>query len=314
MFARGRSGPSKAPSTVQCQKCLKRDMSCPIPCGFQKLTYLVRHYSYECKAAPQERPYVARPSRTQQLFNPKLLPKLTNETADAIEKKKGVADELLAQKEAERARKRELEAEEEEPASPPKRRRSYSPDSVSTISTRSPSPVRADDHHRSRARPVAFRDASPQASHGRQRSVDSRDRVSHQPSVSPERALPAKDHVSRRQRSISPYGGSQRRREARTTKDAAELNRPNREFSRSRSRSTSRSRSRSPIRSPARPSSRRGNAGAGRYRDREDRPRRDDGNRPQQPPPQQQPPPPRQRSLSPFSKRLALTQTMNRGR
>jgi hypothetical protein len=38
-----------------------------------------RHYSYECKAVVQERPYVSRPSRTQQLFNPRLVPKLTSD-------------------------------------------------------------------------------------------------------------------------------------------------------------------------------------------------------------------------------------------
>ncbi|AEO62395.1 uncharacterized protein THITE_2106507 [Thermothielavioides terrestris NRRL 8126] len=65
---RARSGPSKAtPSTVQCQKCLKRG-----------------HYSYECKVPPQERPYIPRPSRTQQLFNPKLLPKLSSETPNPL--------------------------------------------------------------------------------------------------------------------------------------------------------------------------------------------------------------------------------------
>ncbi|KAK6431799.1 hypothetical protein LTR95_012032 [Oleoguttula sp. CCFEE 5521] len=37
------------------------------------------HYSYECTASQQDRPYAARPSRTQQLLNPKLAPKLTNE-------------------------------------------------------------------------------------------------------------------------------------------------------------------------------------------------------------------------------------------
>ena len=36
------------------------------------------HYSYECKAQAQERPYISRPSRSQQLLNPKLKPKLTN--------------------------------------------------------------------------------------------------------------------------------------------------------------------------------------------------------------------------------------------
>ncbi|KAL2173226.1 uncharacterized protein P884DRAFT_212602 [Thermothelomyces heterothallicus CBS 202.75] len=66
---RGRTGPSKTPPNVQCQKSAER------------------HYSYECKAAPQERPYVARPSRTQQLFNPKLLPKLASETPNALQER-----------------------------------------------------------------------------------------------------------------------------------------------------------------------------------------------------------------------------------
>ncbi|KAJ4265405.1 hypothetical protein NW762_004693 [Fusarium torreyae] len=64
-----------------------------------------RHYSYECKSSTQERPYVSRPSRSQQFRNPKLVPKLTNETLNPLEKKKGVADEELAKAEAERARK-----------------------------------------------------------------------------------------------------------------------------------------------------------------------------------------------------------------
>lgn len=51
------------------------------------LTLLERHYSYECKATTQERPYVSRPSRSQQLRNPKLVPKLTNETLNPLEKK-----------------------------------------------------------------------------------------------------------------------------------------------------------------------------------------------------------------------------------
>lgn len=37
----------------------------------------LRHYSYECKATA--RPYVSRPSRTQQLLNPRLAPQLTSE-------------------------------------------------------------------------------------------------------------------------------------------------------------------------------------------------------------------------------------------
>ncbi|KAK4131329.1 hypothetical protein BT67DRAFT_444765 [Trichocladium antarcticum] len=57
----------------------------PIQCP--SLTVTERHYSYECKAPPQERPYIARPSRTQQLSNPKLLPKLSNEVPDVLLKK-----------------------------------------------------------------------------------------------------------------------------------------------------------------------------------------------------------------------------------
>ncbi|KAF1345617.1 hypothetical protein EJ07DRAFT_145815, partial [Lizonia empirigonia] len=62
MFRRPGTGPSKASPTTLCQKCLQRG-----------------HYSYECKASAQERPYKSRPSRTQQLLNPQLQPKLTTE-------------------------------------------------------------------------------------------------------------------------------------------------------------------------------------------------------------------------------------------
>jgi hypothetical protein len=51
------------------------------------LTILESHYSYECKASSQERPYVSRPSRSQQFRNPKLVPKLTNDTLNPLEKK-----------------------------------------------------------------------------------------------------------------------------------------------------------------------------------------------------------------------------------
>ncbi|KAM0250341.1 hypothetical protein ACHAQJ_008688 [Trichoderma viride] len=78
------------------------------------LTLSVRHYSYECKAPTQERPYVSRPSRSQQLRNPKLVPKLTSDTPNPLEKKKGIADEELAKLEAERERKRELEERAED--------------------------------------------------------------------------------------------------------------------------------------------------------------------------------------------------------
>lgn len=145
---RGRGGPRQStPANVQCQKCLKRG-----------------HYSYECKTGAQERPYNARPSRTQQLLNPKLVPKLTNEAPESATKKKGVADEELAKKEAERARRRELEDDDEVGFRESGSKRERSVDSVSTISTRSAKspPPRRD------------RDVSPPTrQHRRSRSIDS---------------------------------------------------------------------------------------------------------------------------------------------
>ncbi|RSL50525.1 hypothetical protein CEP54_011903 [Fusarium duplospermum] len=127
----------------------------------RKLDVKERHYSYECKAASQERPYVSRPSRSQQFRNPKLVPKLTNDKLNPLEKKEGVADEQLAKVEAERARKREREERDDELIeSAAKRPRSVSSHSVSTISTgasRSPSPAR----ERTRSPLPARRSRSP---------------------------------------------------------------------------------------------------------------------------------------------------------
>ncbi|KAG7130811.1 hypothetical protein HYQ45_010469 [Verticillium longisporum] len=96
-----------------------------------------RHYSYECKEPAQARPYVPRPSRTQQLRDPKLLPKLTEATPNEAENKKGIADAELAKREAERERQRALEARDAAPGDdkPRRRDRSASIDSVSAIST-----------------------------------------------------------------------------------------------------------------------------------------------------------------------------------
>ncbi|KAF2872418.1 zinc knuckle-domain-containing protein [Massariosphaeria phaeospora] len=116
--ARGRS---KATGSTVCQKCLQRG-----------------HYSYECTVTAQQRPYKPRPSRTQQLLDPKLKPKLTTEVPNDLLRKTGVADELLAKKEEERRGKRSRDDD----GHSRKRSRSisYSSDSASTISTnRSPS-------------------------------------------------------------------------------------------------------------------------------------------------------------------------------
>lgn len=113
MFRRPGTGRSKASTDTLCQKCLKRG-----------------HYSYECKAPAQERPYKPRPSRTQQLLNPNLKPKLTTEVPVDLVRKKGVADQILKKKEEDRKRARSLSTS--------------SIDSVSTISTnRSPSRSRS---------------------------------------------------------------------------------------------------------------------------------------------------------------------------
>lgn len=267
-----------------------------------QLTFLERHYSYECKASAAERPYIPRPSRTQQLFNPKLLPKLTS--AVPPQDKKGVADEILAQREAERAKKKELERDDESPSryvSPRRSRsRSASVDSVSTISTRSPSP-RPSRHSRSpprRAHAQDFFEPPPKAPSARQRSVDSRDRYSSRRSESPVKHSSRKGSPPPRRRSPSP-----RRERGRERGRGSGRARPSR-----RDYSVSESRSRSPVRSPVRRDSKGENHRAGGYyRDRAS---------PQRPPKREPspPPPPRERSLSPFSKRLALTQSMNMGR
>ncbi|ORY08921.1 zinc knuckle-domain-containing protein [Clohesyomyces aquaticus] len=132
-------GRSKATPSTQCQKCLQRG-----------------HYSYECKASAQERPYKSRPSRTQQLLNPQLKPKLMTEVPDDLQKKKGVADALLAKKEEERGRKSDRgDADSRGPSR--KRSRSVSTDSVSTVSTnlsrpQSRSPVRSERNGKSSLR------------------------------------------------------------------------------------------------------------------------------------------------------------------
>jgi hypothetical protein len=70
---------SRASASTLCQKCLKRDKSHLSPLDNEADIQASRHFSYECKAAAQERPYIARPSRTQQLLNPKLAPKLSSD-------------------------------------------------------------------------------------------------------------------------------------------------------------------------------------------------------------------------------------------
>ncbi|KAH9892331.1 hypothetical protein F4778DRAFT_316543 [Xylariomycetidae sp. FL2044] len=288
-----RRGPTKStPANVQCQKCLKRG-----------------HYSYECKASAQERPYVSRPSRTEQLLNPKLLPKLTSEMPDALEKKKGVADEELAKREAERARKRQLERDDEySDHEPQKRPRSASYNSVSSISTRG-SPPRRNARKLSRSPSAAERgrySPSPARHDARRQSYDSESDRHGSPSA-PRRFIDDEPHHSFQR------GGSSPAREPSPihSRYSARRQSPDHKTTYSRSGRDSRS----PSRSPSPENTRRFRSRSpNRYGGRGRSPPRHGRNRAGQSrggPPRREG---RERSLSPFSKRLALTQAMNLGR
>ncbi|KAF5385700.1 hypothetical protein D9757_005453 [Collybiopsis confluens] len=88
---RSRNAPRAISSTV-CQKCLGTG-----------------HYTYECKGS---RPYISRPSRTQQMENPKVLAKLKDsgkpsvEVPEEFKKPSGTANRILEAKEKERAGKK----------------------------------------------------------------------------------------------------------------------------------------------------------------------------------------------------------------
>ncbi|PBP18632.1 hypothetical protein BUE80_DR010612 [Diplocarpon rosae] len=252
-------GPSKATASTLCQKCLKRD-------------------NYECKAVVQERPYVSRPSRTQQLLNPKLLPKLASDVSQDLLRKKGIADELLAKADQERGRKRERQNEDLEFRGATKRVRSTSATSasVSSISTgisRSPSPRQA--------RKSARRSISPP-----------RRRTSPSMSASAPRSGLADSEKKRKRESFSSvdsYSSAERQQ----SRDRANTRRRYQKASPvARGRTTE---SRSP------------------YKKRQDSSHDRQRARNLIEGTENTPLPPRERSLSPFSKRLALTQAMNGG-
>ncbi|CAD0088775.1 unnamed protein product [Aureobasidium mustum] len=114
------------------------------------------HYSYECKAQAQERPYISRPSRSQQLLNPKLKPKLANiAPTPTLTEQEYARPRLDTTSSAvhkpiqERPRKRSLDDMDDHRSSRKRSRSaaSFSSGSVSTISTRSPSPERPRYRH-----------------------------------------------------------------------------------------------------------------------------------------------------------------------
>lgn len=246
-------GPSKATASTTCQKCLAKG-----------------HYSYECKASLQSRPYTSRASRTEQLRNPKLKPALaeTKMAEPAVDptgqppnpRGTGVGDG--------RGRSRSLSHER-----PIKRRRrsvsSSSTSSVSTISTE----ASTSDHDTARPR-------SPSPRPGRNSRARSRSRTP---------LCERREPSSSRSRSRPRFGRFQAARPS-----CRQDLRPNGEnpdkasdsFNRRQGGRRSRSpRRRTISRSPERDRNRQTDSGQSKSY--------------------------RQRSLSPFSKRLALTQAMN---
>lgn len=215
------SGPSKATTTTLCQKCLKRGR---VPKKSETSHMLINtgHFSYECTASNQDRPYVSRPSRTQPLLNPKLAPKITEaplKSPVAATTTPAGTKTLASSPRAHLKRPRDDINEESErvPHSVRSRSASYSldSDSVSTISTdasRSRSPPRRasrpepEKHVRQRSshhspQPLVRRRARSRSSSSRSRSR-SRDG---------QRARRPLQHTAERTRSRSPYHGPEER-------------------------------------------------------------------------------------------------------
>lgn len=286
---------SKASASTVCQKCLKRG-----------------HYSYECKATVQDRPYASRPSRTQQLLNPKLAPKLNDENPNKLLEKQGVADGILAAKQAEssRGRKRSLDDDADGAGAGPSRKRSrslssaYSSDSVSTISTgasRSPSRSRSPPR-----RAPSNRDRGGRVQRQRGTSVGSAHSYDSESDEGTRRTelTHARRSTRDRSRSRSMSRGPSERYGGSNAQSAKRRLSPSYSNGRGRDgghvRPTARSRSRSPYRRGSQEWDRQES-----YRNS-----RDNGMR-QRDDPGPAPPARKERSLSPYSKRLALTRGMN---
>jgi len=310
----GLRGPTKASQLTLCQKCLKRG-----------------HYSFECKVSAQERPYISRPSRTQQLQDPALVPKLTSEVSNDLQRTTGVADEVLAMKEQERGRIKYPSNQDEGQhglISSKKRTRSvssYSSISASTISTnlsrsRSPKHRRRYDSADSQERHLQrVKSSSPSLSTQRKRRYSEKSsRYSYSSGSSVERRSSRirerrdERNIRRRRRESSPdergrrrddssRRGSWRGRSQSQSRDRSRIMRGRRSLPPVQRNTTDPQRS---IQSSYRPLE---NAidrrSEHRERNRAGYIRGNPSASPQ-----------RERSLSPFSKRLALTLAMNTGR
>ncbi|KAJ5936949.1 hypothetical protein N7466_003399 [Penicillium verhagenii] len=282
-------GPSKASANTLCQKCLKRDI-------------------YECKATAQERPYTARPSRTQQLKNPNLLPKLSTENPNMLLQTAGVADEILAKREEERGRKRDLDNEDAgRHTYSPKRARSlssHSTNSVATISTTrsaSASPDRR-SKPRAHAKGRTTSSVSPHADKSRKRRLSDSGESYSGSSYSGEVRHRSRSREWAEDRNI-------RRRRRESSPEERGRHRDTRQRDHRRSPSVDHGQVAKDRRSetPRTPHDR---SGQRSYRDRENPQVHAQSGRSRQEP-RAKPGPPKERSLSPYSKRLALTTAMN---
>ncbi|KAJ4468969.1 zinc knuckle-domain-containing protein [Lentinula lateritia] len=156
----------RASSSTVCQKCLGTG-----------------HYTYECKGA---RPYVSRPSRTQQLENPRVLTKLkasgkpSVEVPEEFKKSAGTANRLLEAKEKERSgvseskgngKKRNRHTDSDSSSSDSDS--SSSDDSDSNSDSSSSSDSESSDHRAHKRSRRRGRDTSRSRSHSSSRSSSS---------------------------------------------------------------------------------------------------------------------------------------------
>lgn len=218
-------------------------------------------------------------------------------------RRKGLADELLEKREEERGRKRDQdEFGAVDGQSQPKRARSessHSMSSVSTISTnrsRSRSPSRRDSGHERKRRYSASSDDDSISSYSSGKDARSRSREW------------TRERNTRRRRQESSPGERGRRRQL--SKDGDRKYRsPNR--SRDRGEIARGRRSMTPN-STGKQSHYRKHSGE-KFASHENRSEQARSRKPRHQPDGPGARPPRERSMSPFSKRLALTQAMNMG-
>ncbi|KAK7522055.1 hypothetical protein IWZ03DRAFT_108261 [Phyllosticta citriasiana] len=309
------AGRSKAAPSTTCQKCLKKDTFF-LPFVPTTAESSKRHYSYECKVTTQERPYLARPSRTQQLFNPKLMPQLTSDVPNDLLRRKGVADDVLAKQSEDRGRKHARDDNHSAPSPRTRSRSESSLYSVSTVSTNR-SRTRSPFPHERGTNPSGRRAHSPPS--------DVRKRRRRSVSSSPDRNAsdrPRERNTRRRRSSYSPAERGRRRSRSfmsiNRDRSASTTREPSLGHEMDRSSSPYRRRMRISKRSPGRSSRRTSRMRGPPRHPNHDFDRDMDGfaERPSQFSSFPRGPAPasvRERSLSPYSKRLAMTQSMNVG-